>query len=313
MAINKYMQAALRALSNVDVDIKANYKIIRQLERAVRKPRIKFIYNTFDYSVKNNGHNIPVRIYTPDNRKINKADIVKYPIIVFFHGGGWVTGSLDSYEKPCLMVAKQTGHIVAAVEYRLAPEHPFPAALYDCYHAASEAMLWQKELNSPHKFTLMGDSAGGNLAAAVSLYMRDKGEKTADRQILIYPATYNNHTESSPFLSISENKTGYILTAKNICDYMDLYCSREEDRNNPYCAPLLADDHTNQPDTLIITAQHDPLRDEGEEYGKKLKEAGNFVTVQRIDDALHGFFSLPIQFGAVRKSFNIINQFLNRG
>ena len=310
MAINKYMQTALKALSNVDVDIKANYKLIRQLERIAKKPILKFTYQAFNYHIKNSGRSIPVRIYSPTNKKIEGADITKHPVIVFVHGGGWVTGGLDSYERPCLMVARQTGHILVAVDYRLAPENPFPAALEDCYLAAKAVMRWHKAAGSPHKLTLMGDSAGGNLAAAVSLYMRDMGEETAPRQILIYPATYNNHTGTSPFASVSENGAGYILTAKNICDYMDLYCSREEDRNSPYLAPLLADDFSNQPDTLIITAQYDPLRDEGEEYGHKLKEAGNSVTIRRIDNALHGYFSLPIKFRAVRESFDIINRFL---
>jgi acetyl esterase/lipase len=310
MAINKYMQAALKALSNVDVDIKTNYRLIRQLERAARKPRIKLTYQTRDYHIKNGNENIPIRIFFPTNSNIERSEIAKFPVIVFFHGGGWVTGDLDSYEKPCLSIARQTGHILVAVDYRLAPENPFPAALEDCYQAVKVVMRWHKASGSPHKLTLMGDSAGGNLAAALSLYMRDRGEKIADRQILIYPATYNDHTGSSPFPSVAENGTGYILTAKNICDYMDLYCGKTEDRLNPYLAPLLADDFSNQPDTLIITAQHDPLRDEGEEYGRKLQEWGNSVTIRRIDNALHGYFSLPVRFRAVRQSFELINQFL---
>jgi acetyl esterase/lipase len=310
MAINKYMQTALRALANVDVDIKTNYKLIRQLERVARKPRIKLTYQTRDYHIKNNDNSIPIRIFSPANKMIQREDVIKYPVIVFFHGGGWTTGDLDSYERSCLMIARQTGYIVVAIDYRLAPENPFPAALEDCYQAVKAVLRWHKVSGSPHKLTLMGDSAGGNLAAAVSLYMRDRGEPVVSKQILTYPPTYNIHTEASPFPSVSENGIGYILTAKNICDYMDLYCSREEDRTSPYLAPLLAEDLSGQPETLIITAQHDPLRDEGEEYGRRLKEAGNAVTVRRIDNALHGFLSLPIAFGAVKECFHIINQFL---
>jgi acetyl esterase/lipase len=140
--------------------------------------------------------------------------------------------------------------------------------------------------------------------------MRDRGEKPVDRQILIYPATYNNHTNASPFPSVLENGSEYLLTAKHICDYMDLYCPIEQDRNSPYCARLLAGDFSNQPDTLIITAQYDPLRDEAEEYGRKLKNAGNVVSVHRIADTLHGYFSLPTTFSAVKKSYDIINNFL---
>jgi len=312
MAINKYMRAALKTLSQVvvNVDINTNYKLIRQLQRAAKKPRIKLTYQTWDYNIKTNSHNIPIRMFSPEIRRIQSDDRTKYPVIVFIHGGGWVTEDLDSYEKTCLTIARQTGHAVIAVDYRLAPENPFPAALDDCYKAIKAVMRWHVTSGSPHKITLMGDSAGGNLAAAVSLYMRDRGEKTVDRQILIYPATYNDHTETSPFLSVSENGTDYILTSKHVCEYMDLYCGNEENRASPYFAPLLADDFSNQPDTLIITAQYDPLRDEGEEYGRKLKEAGNSVVVRRIDDTLHGYFSLTIRYSAVKKSYNIINQFL---
>ena len=312
MAINKYMRVAIKALSNVSekTDIKTSYKLIRQLQRTGKKLRIRW-YQTWDYYIKASGQKIPVRMFSPEINKIPRIDKTKYPVIVFLHGGGWVTEDLDSYEKTCLTIARQTGHVLIAVDYRLAPENPFPAALEDCYKVVKAVMHWHGTSGSPNKITLMGDSAGGNLAAAVSLYMRDRGEKTVDRQILIYPATYNNHTETSPFLSVFENKTGYILTAKHICDYMDLYCGNEQDRNSPYCAPLLADDLSNQPETLIITAQYDPLRDEGEEYGRRLKEAGNSVIVRRIDDTLHGYFSLSVRFSAVRESYGIINKFLS--
>jgi len=307
MAINKYIRTALKTLSHID--IKTNYKLIRQVERAVKKPRIR-LYQKWDYYIKTGEHNIPIRMFSPVTEKIERIDYLKYPVIVFLHGGGWVTGDLDSYERVCLTVARQTGHVLIAVDYRLAPENPFPAALEDCYKTVKAVMRWHKLSGSPHKITLMGDSAGGNLAAAVSLYMRDHGEKTVDRQILIYPATYNDHSAASPFPSVAENGTDYVLTAKHVCDYMDLYCGNKEDRSSPYCAPLLSGDFTNQPDTLIITAQYDPLRDEGEEYGRKLKEAGNYVVIRRIDNALHGYFSLSIKFSIVRKSYDIINQFL---
>lgn len=306
--MNKYMLTALKALSHVD--IKKNYKLIRQAYLIAKKPRIKLTYQTWDYYIKNNGHSILIRIFSPSNKKIEGPAIKKYPVIVFLHGGGWVTEDVDTYEKTCRTISRQTGHVVVAVDYRLAPENPFPIALMDCYKVVRAVIRWHKVSGVPHKITLMGDSAGGNLAAAVSLYMRDKGEKTVDRQILIYPATYNNHTKTSPFPSVIENGTDYILTSKHICDYMDLYCGKAEDRKSPYCAPLLADDFSNQPKTLIITAQYDPLRDEGEEYGRKLKEAGNSVIIHRVEDALHGYFTLSANYSVVKESYHIINQFL---
>lgn len=316
MAINKYMRAALRALSNANLDIKVNYKLIRQIEHNARKPRIKFTYQTWDYyiNVNNNSngeYKIPLRVFTPTGRKITAFSDISYPVIIFFHGGGWVTGDLDIYEKVCMSIAKRTCHAVAAVDYRLAPENPFPAALEDCYTAVKEIIKLSETLGVPfERITLMGDSAGGNLAAAVSMYMRDKGEQPLKKQILIYPVTYNDHSGTSPFESVLENGTDYLLTSKRVCDYTDLYCGKQSDRQSPYFAPLLAEDFSNQPDTLILTAQYDLLRDEGEEYGDKLKNGGNHVVTCRMKDALHGYFSLPAQFSAVRESYEIINKFL---
>ena len=309
MPINKYMSIAMKAFAS-NVDVKKNYKLIRLAERAVKRPRIR-LYQTRDYYIRNEEHKVPVRIFTPARGRIESLNNIDYPVIIFLHGGGWVTGDLESYERVCLAITRQTGHALIAVDYRLAPEYPFPAALEDCYKTVRAVIRWHKMSGAKHKITLMGDSAGGNLAAAVSLYMRDRGEQMVDRQVLIYPATYNNHTQDSPFASVLENGTDYFLTSRHICDYMDLYCQdNESSRNSPYCAPLLAENFENQPDTLIITAQYDPLRDEGEEYGRKLKEAGNLAVVRRIDGTMHGYFSLSVQFAAVRKSYDIINKFL---
>ena len=160
--------------------------------------------------------------------------------------------------------------------------------------------------------TLIGDSAGANLTAAVSLMARDLGEITVKRQILIYPAVNNDFTENSEFESIRENGTKYILTAKRMCDYMELYLDKEENRWNPYFAPLYAKDHSNQPDTLIITAGYDPLRDEGEAYGKLLKNSGNDVKVYRFPKMLHGFFALPLKYRAVSQCYELIRTYLEK-
>ena len=149
-------------------------------------------------------------------------------------------------------------------------------------------------------------------AAAVSLMARDRGEFSVKKQILLYPAVYNDHTENSPFESVRTNGTGYLLTSKKICEYLDMYAADPLDKYNPYFAPYLAKDLSNQPDTLIITAEFDPLRDEGEAYGEKLLEFGNYAEAHRIPDALHGFFSLPYKYSHVKKAYELINKFLNR-
>lgn len=304
MAINKLVLAALKALSYPDLQVKKNYKLMRFAINAAHYHFLKSFYRTWDHKILLNGREIPVRIYSP-------SDTLPHPILLFFHGGGWVTGNINTYNKVCVNMTRLTRHRVISVDYRLAPEHPFPAGLQDCYAAARELYQHANLFHiRPDQITLIGDSAGANLAAAVSLMARDQGEFLPSRQILIYPATYHDHSGASPFASIRENGNDYLLTAKRIQDYMELYQSRPEDRTHPYFSPLLASDLSSQPDTLLITAQYDPLRDEGEAYGKKLREQGNYVKIHRIPDALHGFFSLPPGFPQVKECYNQINDFL---
>ncbi|MCM1564955.1 MAG: alpha/beta hydrolase [Dehalobacter sp.] len=302
--MKRFRKRLLKALSYPDVNIKKTYKIYRKVQKVVH-PYFKPLYNLLDHKIIVASRQIPVRIFRPENQEIPR-------VLIFFHGGGWVTGDIDSYTNVCAKMADQTHHTVISVDYLLAPENPFPAGIEECYHVARELSLRHDLLQcSPKDITLIGDSAGGNLAAAVSLMARDRGEFLPPRQILIYPATYIDHSPSSPFPSIRENGTDYILTAKRIQDYMDLYVQREEDRNNPYAAPLLAKDLSNQPQTLIITAEFDPLRDEGEAYGIRLRESGNDVRIYRMKDAVHGFFSLAWNTEHLITCYKVINSFLD--
>lgn len=304
MAINEVVKKALRAISYNDIDIKKNYMLQRNLVNIAHRHYLKPFFKSSDHDIYIDDLKIPVRIFYPEFDKNS-------PIMLFFHGGGWVTGNIDSYNKVCTNMARLTNHVVVSVDYRLAPENPFPAALEDCYEVARLLLLKGHLLDFKNrKVTVMGDSAGGNLAAALSLMARDRNEFQIERQILIYPATYNDHSYTSPFPSIRENGKDYLLTSKRICDYIKLYLKNKEDFYNPYFAPLLAEDFSNQPKTLIITAEYDPLRDEGEEYGRKLRESGNEVAIYRIKDGLHGFFTLPPRFPHVRVCYNIINRFL---
>ena len=305
MAINKSMRRVLKALSFDGIEVEAS----RHLANLKAIDPMKIFYKTIDYKIYNGDHQIPVRIFLPGEKM--EDDL---PALLFFHGGGWVTESIDNYERICARLASATNHIVVSVEYRLAPEYPFPTGFYDCYMAAKAMFTNRFILNTdPDKITLIGDSAGGNLAAAVSLMARDQGEFLPKRQILIYPAVNNCYTAKSPYRSVQENGGDYLLTAAKMEDYLTLYESCAEDRNNPYFSPLMEKDYTNLPDTLILTAEFDPLRDEGEEYGKRLKEAGNHVEIHRISDALHGYFALGIRFLHVQESFDIMNRFLSKG
>lgn len=311
MAINKVVRAALKVISYKEIDVKKNYNLKRNLVNLSNKHYLKPLFKSWDQEIFSKDHKIPVRIYAPDN-VAEEIPVEDYPYLLFFHGGGWVTGNIDSYNKVCTNMSRMTKRMVVSVDYRLAPEHKFPSALNDCYEVAKVLRRVLDSSNAKDKsIVTIGDSAGANLSAALALMARDRNEFMIDKQILIYPSTYNDHSYNSPFESIRENGKEYLLTSKRICDYMDLYIKSKDDLKNPYLAPLLHSDLSNQPKTLIITAEYDPLRDEGEEYGKKLKESGNYVETYRIKDALHGFFTLPKAFPQVKLCYDIINSFLN--
>ena len=307
MAINKHMRAALRLLSYpAAADLDKLYKVERALYQ-LKAPPLSALYHHWDHQIESmDGAPIRVRIYTPKQQTDNR-------LLLFFHGGGWVLESVDTYNQVCKALAKATGCRVISVEYRRAPEHPFPVGLEDCY-AAAKAIYQAGEQFGTHgaqDIVLIGDSAGANLAAAVSLLARDRGEFEVAQQILIYPATAADHSENSPFPSVHENGEGYLLTAYRVEQFMRLYAGVDDSAyQNPYFAPLLMQDLSRQPRTLLITAEYDPLRDEGEAYAKALEKAGNTVYCVRLTDALHGFLSLPSRFVHVQRTHALIRDFL---
>ena len=312
--INQTAKKILKALSFDGVEVEA----FRHMADLKRLDPMKIFYKKIDEKIYNGSHAVPIRIFFPNEKSFRESEEKKHNIqdkkmLLFIHGGGWVTESIDNYERICARLANATGQYVVAVEYRLAPEDKFPAGLEDCYAVAKTLYSGDFMLNiKPENITLIGDSAGGNLCAALSLLARDYGEFMPKRQILIYPAVNNCYTEKSPYKSVQENGQDYLLTAIKMEDYLKLYESSTEDRQNPYFAPILEKDLSHMPETLILTAEFDPLRDEGEEYGKRLKEAGNYVEIHRIPDALHGYFALGIRFLHVQESFEIMNRFLNK-
>ena len=199
MPTNKKMLTALRKLLYSEKDLSETYQIERKMVNMIHPVGPKSLYRMWDHKVQLGDHEIPVRLFMPKNQGA-------HPIMIFFHGGGFVTGNIDSYSKVCKRMANITGHIVLSVDYRLAPEHPFPAGLEDCYAVVKDVVELNKKFNKPLKsITLIGDSAGGNLAAAVSLLARDRGDFKVDRQILLYPATNTDHSDKAPYASIKEN------------------------------------------------------------------------------------------------------------
>lgn len=310
MPLSKPMRYVIAALTQKadKIDIKKRYTMVRRFTRAAHPPLLKPAYRPWDHVIHCGDHEVPVRLFVPEEE--TRPD----GLLLFFHGGGWVTGDIDSYSDVCVLMSRLTGCRVVSVDYRLAPEYRFPAGLEDCYTAAQTVFEYAAALRAdPRHITLIGDSAGGNLAAAVSLLGRDRGGAVPVRQILLYPSTGNDHNPAtSPFDSVRTNGQGNMLTARRVEDYIDLYKSSDEDLQNPYFAPLMSQNLTCQPATLVVTAELDPLRDEGEAYGKALCAAGTPAVVHRVPDCMHGFLSLPGLPEPVREAYRAVNAFLSQ-
>jgi len=226
---------------------------------------------------------IPVRIYTP-------AGTGPFPVLVFFHGGGWVLCNLDTHDPVCRSLANGARCIVVSVDYRLAPEHKFPAAPHDCYAATQWVINNATLINGdPARVAVGGDSAGGNLAAVVALMARDRREPAPIFQLLVYPVT-DHYKPGTP--SHHENAEGYFLTGDDMVWFWNHYLNSDADANNPYACPLRAASLAGLPPALVITAEFDPLRDEGETYAARLRESGVAAELLRYDGMIHGFISM---------------------
>lgn len=238
---------------------------------------------------------LTVRIYTPNGRSTHGT-------VVNFHGGGWVLGDLDGNDWTCSNVAARVGARVVSVDYRLAPAHRFPAGVQDCY----DALQWATETTGP--LAVMGDSAGGNLAAVMAQLSRDNGGPELAHQVLIYPAT--DLTMGSP--SLQTNADAPILNRASVDAYREHYLGSDDDAaRNPLASPLLAQSLAGLAPALIITAEHDPIRDDGRRYAAALRAAG--VPVRHTDyvDAVHGFVSIPGLAPMAKQALNEICTELN--
>ena len=224
---------------------------------------------------------VPVRVYRPSPDD-------GLPVVVYLHGGGWTIGSVDVYDNVCRALANAANAIVVAPEYRLAPEHPFPAPLDDCWNAiqwvAKNAAEFEGDAT---RLAVAGDSAGGNLAAVCALLARDAGLQLAF-QALIYPVTDCDFTTGS----YESNGKGYLLERPQMQWFLDCYCRGGADPTDWRVSPLRCADLAGVAPALVITAEFDPLRDEGEEYAKRLRDAGVPVTMTRYDGMIHAFFAL---------------------
>jgi len=236
---------------------------------------------------------IPIRVYTP-------AAEGPFPCLVYFHGGGWVVCDLETHEVVCRAIARRAGAVVVAVDYRLSPEYKFPAAVEDCYAATRWVAANAARLAvDPDRIAVGGDSAGGNLATVMCLKSRDEGGPALALQVLVYPVT-NLASFDTP--SYQEFAEGYYLTRAEMEWFRGHYLARTEDAQSPYASPLLAPDLRGLPPALVITAECDTLRDEGEAYAKRLAGAGVPVTCTRYGGMIHPFFSLGGVFSQGRRA-----------
>jgi len=232
-----------------------------------------------DRTIPGSDGDIPIRLYAPSDER-------GLPVLVFFHGGGWVIGSIDTHDLLCRALANRAGCAVVSVEYRLAPEARFPAAAEDAYAATAWVAEHGDDLGvDGRRVAVGGDSAGGNLAAAVSLMARDRGRPPLLFQLLLYPVTAADFETAS----YRECADGYGLSRADMIWFWDHYLPETAGRTNPYAAPLHADDLSGLPPALVIVAEYDPLCDEGEAFAARLHDAGVGTTLARYEGQIHGF------------------------
>jgi acetyl esterase len=245
--------------------------------------KVAEVASAADRTVSGPGGPLGLRVYTPPGAG-------PFPLLVFFHGGGFVLCDLDTHDPVCRNLCAGAGCVVVSVDYRLAPEHRFPAAPDDCLAAARWAAEHAAELGAdPARIAVAGDSAGGALAAVTALRVRDEGGPRLAGQLLIYPVT---DLEMPARPSFVENGEGYGLTGEDMAWFRGHYLNDPSEARHPHASPMHAPDLRGLPPALVVTAEYDPLRDEAEDYAARLRDAGVTTAACRYDGVIHGFFSL---------------------
>lgn len=260
-----------------------------ELTASLDQPNVR-VAQTRDLSIPGPAGPIGARHYRPDTGD-------RPPLVVFFHGGGFVFGDLDTHDAACRLIARDAGVQVLAIDYRLAPEHPAPAAVEDSHAAYRWALAHAEELGAdPKRVAVAGDSAGGCLAAVVSQLARDAGDQLPVLQWLIYPVTdMRGGTRSRSLFG-----DGFLLTKSDMDWFQDSYLLNSGlDETSPLVSPLLTEDLSGLPPALVTTAGFDPLRDEGEQYAVRLREAGVTVDLRRAPGMTHAFINLNVLGGGV--------------
>jgi acetyl esterase len=276
----------IQALLDQGAGVPATHTLPLDVARAQYEARIALmapaadIASVREQTIDGPGGPLRIRIYTPHGTG-------PFPLLVFFHGSGFVLCSLDTHDGLCRNLGAGSGGVVASVDYRLAPEHKFPAGIEDCLYATRWAAAHAPELGTDaRRVAVAGDSAGGNMAAVTALRLRDEGGPALCGQLLLYPVT-DYHTPGTP--SYRENAEGYGLTRDTMKWFWDHYLSDPAEGAHPHASPLRALGSSGLPPALIITAEYDPLRDEGELYAEKLRAGGVPTSLSRYDGVNHGF------------------------
>jgi acetyl esterase len=297
MALDPQMKIVLDAMAAANVP--AFHKLTpvearRIMSRRAAQGEPEPVAKVEDRAIPGPAREIPVRIYTPNGPG-------PFGVCLYFHGGGWVLGDIDMTDQPCRMLTNAAGCVTVSVDYRLAPEHKFPAAPEDCY----AALNWVAANGPPHnidpaRIAVAGTSAGATLAAAVTLMAADRGGPRIAYQLLVYPATSSvlNTGSHKEFASDSY----YVLSRADMEWFWGHYLASDVDRQNPYACPAFAKTLRGLPPAFVITAEFDPLRDEGEAYAARLREDGVPSVLKRYEGVTHGFFGMPAQLDKAKNA-----------
>ena len=263
------------------------------------------VYSVEDQMVPTKHADIPIRIYTPMEAKT-------YPILLYFHGGAFYSGNLESHDEMIRPICMASGYKIISVDYRLAPEHPYPAALEDCYAVTKWVTEHQGELKwDGHNLAIAGDSSGGNLVAAVSLLARKQQEFEIKKQVLLYPSLDLDFSEFR-YPSLVENGKGYFVESDSLAELNSFYLLGGANTDDPLVSPIREKNLENLPEALIITAEYDPFRDEGEQYADNLKNSGVSVELKRYHGATHGFIGKFTHLEEFKGVYGLIGDFLKR-
>jgi acetyl esterase len=242
-----------------------------------------------DLTVPGPAGELAARLYRPGRSGEQAATGAALPALVYFYGGGWSLGSLDTSDAICRILANAAGCVMISMSYRLAPENKFPAAVHDCYAGTAWVAQHAAELGiDPARLAVGGDSSGGNLAAAVALLARDRGGPALVHQLLVYPNT--DYQADTPSMRTVVDE--YFFNPRAVHWYWGMYLAAPQDGTDPLASPLRAADLTGLPPATVITAEYDPLRDEGELYASRLEQAGVPAPLIRYDGMMHGFFTM---------------------